>query len=589
MTAAAPSSAQQILEDTEGAGVTVVLNSLTGPGYIEANLECLAANGRFVEMGRRDIWTAEEMAAARPDVAYSILEVDALKRQAPATAGASLRRVMARVAAGELRPLAHTRWPIAEISAAMEFMRSTRHIGKNVIAMPPLTDGRLRPDRTYLVTGGLGGIGIVVAGWLAERGAGVIVLNGRRPPDPEAAAAIDALRQQGADVRVEPADMTDSAAVDAMLGRIDANLPPLAGVIHSVGVLSDGALGNQTWERFEQVLWPKMLGAWQLHRATLDKDLDLFVLFSSAVGVMGNSGQGNHAAANAFLDQLAGYRRSLGLPGQAIAWGAWSELGEAAEQRERIESQLRASGSDWISPQQGLRAFDELMRQDRTFSVVTAVDWPVRADSFAQRPTFLEELLLEEEAAGAESDGAGLDDLLTQLRQQPGDWDGLIVPFLQRELQAVLRMPTAPAPNVGFFDLGMDSLMSVELRNRLNRAFAGEYVVSNTAVFDYPNVTALAGHLAAELAPVLDAAGPEPATEPVSRQPESARATDEDAIAIVGMAGRFPGAPDLESFWRLLEAGTRRCYRRASGGRRLAGGGRRPGRGRADVPAGRLR
>ena len=546
---------QQILEDTEGAGVTVALNSLTGPGYIEANLDCLAADGRFVEMGRRDIWTAEEMAATRPDVAYSILEVDALKRQAPATAGASLRRVMARVAAGELRPLAHTRWPIAEISAAMEFMRSTRHIGKNVIAMPPLTDGRLRPDRTYLVTGGLGGIGIVVAGWLAERGAGVIVLNGRRPPDPEAAAVIETLRQQGADVRVELADMTDSAAVDAMLGRIDANLPPLAGVIHSVGVLSDGALGNQTWERFEQVLWPKMLGAWQLHRATLDKDLDLFVLFSSAVGVMGNSGQGNHAAANAFLDQLAGYRRSLGLPGQAIAWGAWSELGEAAEQRERIESQLRASGSDWISPQQGLRAFDELMRQDRTFSVVTAVDWPVRADSFAQRPTFLEELLLEEEAAGAESDGAGLDDLLTQLRQQPGDWDGLIVPFLQRELQAVLRMPTAPAPNVGFFDLGMDSLMSVELRNRLNRAFAGEYVVSNTAVFDYPNVTALAGHLAAELAPVLDAAGPEPATEPVSRQPESARATDEDAIAIVGMAGRFPGAPDLESFWRLLEAG----------------------------------
>ena len=559
---------RRIREDTQGAGVTVVLNSLTGPGYIEANLDCLAANGRFVEMGRRDIWTAAEMAAARPDVAYSVLEVDALKRQDPATAGASLRRVMARVAAGELKPLAHTRWPLAEIGAAMEFMRSTRHIGKNVIAMPPLADGRLRPDRTYLVTGGLGGIGIVVAGWLAERGAGVIVLNGRRPPDPEAAAAIETLRQQGADVRVELADMTDSAAVDAMLARIDANLPPLAGVIHSVGVLSDGALGNQTWERFEQVMWPKMLGAWQLHRATLDKDLDLFVLFSSAVGVMGNSGQANHAAANAFLDQLAGYRRSLGLPGQAIAWGAWSELGEAAEQRERIESQLRASGSDWISPQQGLQAFDELMRQDRTFSVVTAVDWPVRADSFVQRPTFLEELLLEEEAAGAEADGDGPADLLTQLRDGAGgDWEGILTRFLQRELQAVLRLPTAPTPTVGFFDLGMDSLMSVELRNRLNRNLSGQYVVSNTAVFDYPNVTALAGHLGAELAQALDAAAPEPAAAPASRQPEPARATDEDAIAIIGMACRFPGAPDLESFWALLESGAHAI----TDGRREAG------------------
>ena len=256
----------EILEATGGAGVDVVLNSLTGPGFIEASLSCLAKGGRFVEMGRRDIWSAEEMAACRPDVAYSVLEVDALKRQDPATAGASLRRVMAQLADGGLRPLVHTRWPMAEVRPAMEFMRSARHIGKNVIVMPPLAGGRLRSDRTYLVTGGLGGIGTVVAGWLADRGAGVIVLNGRRAPDPEAEEAIDVLRRQGADVRVELADMTDQGAIDAMLARLDADAPPLAGVIHSVGVLSDGSLGNQTWERFEQVLWPKVLGAWHLHR-----------------------------------------------------------------------------------------------------------------------------------------------------------------------------------------------------------------------------------------------------------------------------------------------------------------------------------
>ena len=522
----------EVLHATGGEGVTVLLNTLTGPGFIEANLACLAKDGRFVELGRRDIWTAEQMMEVRPDVSYSVLEIDELKKNDPATLGASLRRVMARMATGELEPQVHTRWPMAEIREAAEFMRSARHIGKNVIVMPPLADGRLRVDRTYLVTGGLGGIGTVVAEWLADQGAGVIVLNGRRPPDPEAEQAIDSLRRQGADVRVELADMTDPAAIDAMLARIDSDMPPLAGVIHSVGVLSDGSLGNQTWERFEQVLWPKVLGAWRLHKATLERDLELFVLFSSVTGVVGNSGQGNHAAANAFLDQLAAYRRSLGLPGQSIAWGAWAGLGEAEEQRGRIERQLEASGTGWISPQQSLRAFGELVRQDVTASVVAAVDWPVLAENFEERPLFLEELLVEESAE--ESPGATSADLLSQLQE---------------------RSPTAPPPTVGFFDLGMDSLMSVELRNRMNRTLAGQYVVSNTAVFDYPNLSALSAFLAGELAQVLGSApAAAPTTAALTTRKRAAK-TEEEAIAIVGMACRFPAAPDLAAFWKLLESG----------------------------------
>ncbi len=368
---------KQIMEATGGEGVSVVLNSLTGPGYIEASLSCLAPNGRFVEMSRRDIWSVQDMAAYRPDVAYRVLEVDALKIHSPGVPGASLRRVTNRFTFGDLQPLVHNRWPMTEIVAAMDFMRSARHIGKNVMVMPPLATGQLRADRTYLVTGGLGGIGTAVAGWLAERGAGAIVLNGRRPPDPKTEKAIEALRQNGARVHVELADVTSGEALDSMLEHLERDLPPLAGVIHSVGVLSDGALGNQSWDRFEQVLWPKILGAWHLHRATQDMDLDMFVLFSSVTGVLGNSGQGNHAAANAFLDQLAGYRRSRGLPGQSIAWGAWSGLGEAEEQRERIERQLAASGTGWISPQQGIRALDQLVAQDVTASMVAAVDWPV--------------------------------------------------------------------------------------------------------------------------------------------------------------------------------------------------------------------
>ena len=183
--------------------------------------------------------------------------------------------------------------------------------------------------------------------------------------------------------------MSNAAAVDGMLARMDEELPPLAGVIHSVGVLSDGALTNQNWEKFETVLRPKILGAWHLHRVTADRDLDLFILFSSRVGVMGNPGQANHASANAFLDQLAGHRRALGLPGQAIAWGAWSEIGEAAEQKDRIERQRSALGGRWFTPQQGIRALDRLVRQDVTTSVVMAMDWSVFEDAVEDRPAFL--------------------------------------------------------------------------------------------------------------------------------------------------------------------------------------------------------
>ncbi len=545
---------EEILEATGGEGVNVVLNSLTSEGFIDASLSCLARGGRFVELARRDILTEEEMAAVRPDVSYAILELDVLKKTEPAWVGEVLRDVMARIATGELKPLIHSRWPLAEAGTALDFMRSARHVGKIVLTPSPTMKGQLRPDRTYLVTGGLGGIGCAVANWLADHGAGAIVLNGRRDPDAEARDVIDELRSRGVTVEVELADVTDSDAVDAMLARVDAKLPPLGGVIHSVGVLSDAALTNQTWSSFEQVLWPKILGAWQLHRATKDRDLEMFVLFSSRVGVMGNPGQANHAAANAFLDQLAGHRRALGLPGQAIAWGAWSEIGEAAEQKERIERRRAALGGRWFTPQQGIRALDRLVRQDATTSVVMSMDWSVFEEAVEDRPPLLEDLLSSASDGG--DDSASSEDLLSQLRNAAtAERESLLASALQQEVQAVLRLPTAPAPSVGFFDLGMDSLMSVELRNRLNRALSGEYVVSNTAVFDYPNVAALAEHLAGELGQTLGGGSPQVVEQPAAPQPPAEEKTGEDAIAIVGMACRFPGAPDLDSFWRMLEAG----------------------------------
>ncbi len=548
---------QDISKVTDGVGVDVVLNSLTGEGFIEASLACLKQGGNFVELARRDILSLEEMAELRPDVAYSILDLYDLKQHDPIRASSALKEVLARIEMGELSPLRHTRWPLTETSTAMSFMRAARHIGKIVLTMPPLASGQLRQDRTYLVTGGLGGIGCALAGWLAEHGAGTIVLNGRRAPDIAAEKAIEVLRARGFRIEVELADVTDTAALDSMLMRIDETLPPLAGVIHSVGVLSDASLGNQNWESFETVLWPKMLGAWHLHRKTTERDLDMFILFSSGVGVVGNPGQTNHAAANAFLDQLAAHRRALGLPAQAIAWGAWSGLGEAEEQRERIAEQREATGRGWFTPEQGFKALERLMQQDTTGTVVVAVDWPAYGESIGDRPPLLNDLL----AVASDDDSTSSEDLLTQLSSTPpAEHENLLVSFLQREVQAVLRLPSAPASAVGFFDLGMDSLMAVELRNRVNRALSEAYVAPNTLVFDYPTIDDLARHLVEALGESSTAfespLEPSPILESVNEStPQLPLRQTDDGIAIVGMACRFPGAPDIATYWRQLQAG----------------------------------
>ncbi len=424
---------------------------------------------------------------------------------------------------------------------------------------PPLPDDaageqtdRVRDDRTYLVTGGLGGVGGATAGWLADRGARTIVLNGRRAPDPAAEEVIRSLRERGVEVHVELADVANADEVRAMFERIDATLPPLGGVIHSAVALSDAALINQTWDGFEEVIWSKVLGAWELHRQTEDRDLDLFILYTSMSGVRGNPGQSNYAAANTFCDELARHRRARGLPGQAIQWGAWGSIGGGERRRDRLERVAAASGYDWMTPTQGIRALDRVVREDLAVAGVTLIDWDVYASSLRTVPPSIEGLLSAPAAPDADDPDPAAD-LISRLREAPESQHyGLLEEAVQSLVQDLLRMPSPPDPNVTFFDLGLDSLMALELRARLNLALGGEHTVSNTIAFDYPDTASLAGHLAEVLDPERDRV-PEPAVRTVA--PPRPRQHAEDAIAIVGMACKFPGADDLATFWKLLDAG----------------------------------
>jgi len=249
----------------------------------------------------------------------------------------------------------------------------------------------IRSDASYLITGGLQGLGLLVARWMVDRGATHIVLVGRGNPEDSASQIIRELVDRGAKITTIRADVTNAAEMARIIADIRVPpMPALRGVVHAAGVLDNGVLLNLTWERFQNVLSPKTVGAWNLHALTSDCALDFFVMFSSTASILGSSGQANHAAANAYLDALAHYRRAQNLPGLSINWGAWSEVGSAAKMG--IDAQLDAKGIGMIPPRLGLDALERLVSSPAVQVAVMPVDWQAFVKSRAHSP-FIGDLL----------------------------------------------------------------------------------------------------------------------------------------------------------------------------------------------------
>ncbi|WP_129677644.1 type I polyketide synthase [Candidatus Chloroploca sp. Khr17] len=421
------------------------------------------------------------------------------------------------------------------------YREGVRHVARLARARAPGTSGVIiHPDALYLITGGLGTLGLLVAQMLADHGARHLLLIGRRNvADAGAHEALAALKDRGVAVEVAQANVSDPDAMERLFAVIKAGSHPLKGVFHTAGVIDDGILLNQRWDRFASALAAKVSGGWLLHQFTRDLDLDLMVFFSSVAALMGNGGQGSYAAANAFLDGLARQRRHEGLPALSINWGIWGEAGMAA----RLEH-VSFAGVLPMAPTTALHALARLFSAGGQIGVV-AIDWsaataadgaarPLLARFVRQQPpvpTLVPTALAEELAA------------LPLARRR-----GHLQTYLQQTVGQLLGMTAPPDSATGFTDLGMDSLLALELRRRLERACGR--TLPSTLAFEYPSIDALASYMLVEVLAMV-----EPQPVEVARTASSAGIPADEPIAVISIACRFPGADTPEAFWQLLQDG----------------------------------
>jgi acyl transferase domain-containing protein/NAD(P)-dependent dehydrogenase (short-subunit alcohol dehydrogenase family)/acyl carrier protein len=470
--------ADRILDRTQGRGVDVVLNSLTGEALAKS-LSVLAPYGRFIEIGKRDI-DADHALRLKPfnrNLLFAAIDLDRLLVDRPGLVGRLQEELRELFRQRLLKPLPITVYPAERVEDAFRFLAQARHIGKVVVSydspgvsLAPLLREpvRIRPDATYLITGGCGGFGLETARWLADHGARALVLVGRRGAvSAEAIEAVATLESRGVQVMVAAADVTDSARLAELLRQIAATLPPLRGVFHSAMALDDELLDRLDASRYRTPMSAKILGAWNLHAQTLDLPLDMFVLYSSMVAILGNLGQAGYASANAYLDALACYRQALGLPAFSINWGSLAEVGFVARSP-AVARFLERTGMFALPATQALDVMGSLLDLGRAGIGVAQLDWSVWAQAvpnLAARPRF--ETVLGRSVtsqAGRESESPRAM-AVAILEAAPEGRHSVAAGILRDIIGKVLRLPASKLDlDQNINHLGIDSLMAVELQ-----------------------------------------------------------------------------------------------------------------------------
>ncbi|MEZ5863060.1 MAG: SDR family NAD(P)-dependent oxidoreductase [Geminicoccaceae bacterium] len=512
--------ADEIMAATNGTGVDLVLNSLPGP-FIDKGLGVLAPYGRFLEIGKRDLFADKPvgLASLKNSNAFITINLEAMGRERPAEVRRVFTDVATMLAEGQIGPLPTTTFPLASAAEAFRFMSQARHIGKVVIevdeselqvALDPDRPLTLATDGAYLVTGGLAGFGLEVARSLGRAGAGQLVLMSRSgAASDEAKAAVAELEAAGTEVTVVAGDVTQLADVERAVAAAGAGGRRLKGVVHAAMVLDDGFITQLDRDRFATALAPKMVGGWNLHRATQGQELDFFVLFSSVAALLGSTGQANYVAGNAFLDKLATFRRAAGLPGISLAWGALGGKGFVARNA-AIQSYLESQGIVPLEIDEALAAFGRVVRLDPGAVALAKVDWAKlgKAQTVVSGSPRVAHLL----AQGEDGKAAGGRARAAILAAPPARRPALLAKFLKEQVGRVLRVePAEIDADRPLSELGLDSLTSFEFKNRIETELgvslpAGKFLQK-------PTISGLTQAIAENLSEAVVEDAAEPAAE----------------------------------------------------------------------------
>ena len=517
---------------TDGKGVDIVLNSLAGE-FTDASLRLLKPGGRFLEIGITDLRTPAQVEQISPGIKYFPIDLMDLYRDERALLQTLLQGLLERFAKGELKPLPYQLYPASTVETAFRTMQQAKHTGKVVIDLqqnPVKIEGeaelvfrsgkswspRLKPlqrpaseaykihaDGNYVIIGGLGGLGLLMAKNLIERGAQHLALCGRSLPDAKTLTAIDELRKSGATIEIAQLDSLDFNAAQNWITSINS-ANPIKGILYLAGQIQDGMIANQTWGQFQKALPAKTIGLENIDQISRQLDLEFFIAFSSLTSITGSPGQANYVAANTFVDGLMKLRRTIGLPGNSINWGPWEEAGMAQRLNQSQMTRLHDMGILPLDSKAALESFNTIGPKDPAQIGIMAMNWQQFIKQFpnANSNPFYENIRgnqkanLIETASGKNHAKAKISGWRDALLSSPyPQRSKLLIKLLESGINLVIGANENESIGLRkpLFDLGLDSLTAVELKNRIEANLG--CALSPTLLFDYPTLEALSEHL----------------------------------------------------------------------------------------------